>query len=156
SNGWKDEMCEAAAELFKATGDQQYLNDAKQWFSGGTAWGYSWDDKTVGCQLLLWEATQDNQYKAPVEAFVNSYKPGGGVPYTPCGLVYRDKWGSNRYAGNAAFIAVMAAADGIGGADYLKWAMTQINYILGDNNLHISYEIGFGGYFPHKPHHRGA
>lgn len=58
--------------------------------------------------------------------------------------------------GNAAFIAVMAAADGIGGADYLKWAMTQINYILGDNNLHISYEIGFGGYFPHKPHHRGA
>ncbi|VDI60705.1 Hypothetical predicted protein [Mytilus galloprovincialis] len=82
SNGWKDEMCEAAAELFKATGDQQYLNDAKQWFSGGTAWGYSWDDKTVGCQLLLWEATQDNQYKAPVEAFVNSYKPGGGVPYT--------------------------------------------------------------------------
>lgn len=44
-------MCEAAAELFKATGDQQYLNDAKQWFSGGTAWGYSWDDKTVGCQV---------------------------------------------------------------------------------------------------------
>lgn len=57
---------------------------------------------------------------------------------------------------NAAFIAVMAAVDGVGGDDYLTWAMSQINYILGDNNYHISYEIGFGGNFPHKPHHRGA
>jgi len=59
-------------------------------------------------------------------------------------------------SGNAAFIAVMAAADGIGGDDYKKWAMTQINYLLGDNNRHMSYEIGFGNNFPHQPHHRGA
>jgi len=50
----------------------------------------------------------------------------------------------------------MAAADGIGGDDYKKWAMTQINYLLGDNNRHMSYEIGFGNNFPHQPHHRGA
>ena len=61
-----------------------------------------------------------------------------------------------RHTGNAAFIAVMAANDGIGGDEYKKWAMTQINYILGDNNKHISYEIGFGNNFPRQPHHRGA
>lgn len=25
--------------------------------------------------------------------------PGGSVPYTPCGLAWRDQWGANRYAG---------------------------------------------------------
>ena len=44
-------MCEAAVELYKATNDQQYLNDAKGWFNSGTAWGYSWDDQNVGCQV---------------------------------------------------------------------------------------------------------
>lgn len=50
----------------------------------------------------------------------------------------------------------MAAADGIGGDDYIKWAMTQINYMLGDNNYHMSYEIGFGNNYSHHPHHRAA
>ena len=44
-------MCEGAVELYKATKDSQYLNDAKGWFSGGTGWGYSWDDQNVGCQV---------------------------------------------------------------------------------------------------------
>ncbi|XP_052095523.1 endoglucanase A-like [Mytilus californianus] len=156
SSSWKDNMCEAAVELYKATQDSKYLSDAKGWFNSGTAWGYSWDDQNVGCQLLLWEATQEATYKTSVEAFVKSYMPGGSVPYTPCGLAWRDQWGANRYAANAAFVAVTAAADGIGGDSYKKFAMSQMNYILGDNNKHMSYEIGFGSNFPKKPHHRGA
>ena len=46
-------MCEAAVELYKATKDQQYLNDAKGWFNSGTAWGYSWDDQNAGCQVHI-------------------------------------------------------------------------------------------------------
>lgn len=55
--------------------------------------------KHILFQLLLWEATQEAQYKTSVEAFVKSYMPGGSVPYTPCGLAWRDQWGANRYAG---------------------------------------------------------
>lgn len=44
-------MCEAAVELYKATQDAKYLSDAKGWFNSGTAWGYSWDDQNVGCQV---------------------------------------------------------------------------------------------------------
>ena len=54
-----------------------------------------------------------------------------------------------------AFIATMAAKFGIKPDEYKKWAMSQINYLLGDNKLHISYEIGFGSYYPKRPHHRG-
>ena len=36
--------------LYKATGDQGYLNDAKGFVDLGTAWGLGWDDKKIACQ----------------------------------------------------------------------------------------------------------
>lgn len=56
---------------------------------------------------------------------------------------------------NAAFVALAAAEDGIGGDQFKSWALSQINYILGDNRNHLSYEIGFGSNYPRQPHHRG-
>ncbi|XP_076092968.1 endoglucanase A-like [Mytilus galloprovincialis] len=156
SDNYRDEMCTAAAELYRATKDAKYLNDAKGFYQADVPWSYNWGDKTVMCQLLLFEITKEAKYRQNVEAFVTSWLPGNGVPYTPCGLVFRNEWGANRYAGNGAFIAVAAAVAGIGGDSYLKWAMTQMNYMLGDNNYHMSYEIGFGNNYPRHPHHRGA
>ena len=54
----------------------------------------------------------------------------------------------------AAFVALVAAEYGINADEYKKWAMTQINYILGDNKQHMSFEIGFGSNYPKRPHHR--
>jgi len=159
STGWKDEMCLGAAWLHKATGEARYLNEAKGYHSGSTGWALSWDDKNVACQLLLFEITKEGSYKSEVEAFVRDYMPGGSVPYTPCGLAWRDAWGSNRYAGNAAFVAMVAAADGINTGAYQKWAAEQINYLLGDNHHNggcYSFEIGHGSKYPQHPHHRGA
>jgi len=159
SSGDKDEMCEAGVWMYRATKDQGYLNDAKGEYDSGVGWSLSWDDKRVACQQLLWEETKDGQYKGPVEGFFNSWMPGGGITYTPCGLAWRDKWGSNRYAGNAAFIALVAADSGIQTGKLQKWAAEQINYLLGDNRHDggcYSYEIGYGSKFPRHPHHRGA
>ena len=33
---------------------------------------------------------------------------------------------------------------------------TQTDYVLGHNNLGISYMVGFGNYYPTQVHHRGA
>merc|ERR1711941_234303 len=66
------------------------------------------------------------QYKSPVESFFNSWMPGGGMTYTPCGLAWRDKWGANRYAGNGAFIALVAADSGIQTDKLRKWGAEQI------------------------------
>ncbi|OWF45590.1 endoglucanase 13-like [Mizuhopecten yessoensis] len=156
STGYNDELCEAAAWLHKATQEAKYLQDAKGFYEADTSWALSWDDKKISCQLLLFEATKEAKYKANVESFVNSYKPGGGITYTPCGLAWRDQWGSLRYAANAAFVALMAAEDGIGGNDYKTFALSQIDYILGDNRQHMSFEIGFGSNYPKQPHHRGS
>ncbi|GFR70539.1 endoglucanase [Elysia marginata] len=159
SSGDADEMCEGAMWLYKATGDQGYLNDAKGFVDLGTAWGLGWDDKKIACQGLLYEATKEGQYKGAVEKFFNSWFPGGGITYTPCGQAWRDKWGSNRYAGNSAFMALLAAEMGIQTDKYRKWAVEQINYILGDNRHDggcYSFEIGYGSKFPRNPHHRAA
>merc|ERR1719330_1836657 len=97
SSGDKDEMCEAGVWMYRATKDQGYLNDAKGEYDSGVGWSLSWDDKRVACQQLLWEETKDGQYKGPVEGFFNSWMPGGGITYTPCGLAWRDKWGCYSY-----------------------------------------------------------
>nr|KAG5707392.1 hypothetical protein BaRGS_005359 [Batillaria attramentaria] len=119
------------------------------------AWALGWDDQKIACQLFLYEETQEGSYKAEVEGFLQSWMPGGSVPYTPCGQAWRDKWGSNRYAGNAAYVALAAAEAGIGDpAAYRKWAVEQINYLLGDNHHDggcFSYEIGYGSKFPPPP-----
>ena len=47
----------------------------------------------------MYVVTGDSQYMGHAQAFVNSYKPGGGITYTPAGLAWRDTWGPNRYAG---------------------------------------------------------
>ncbi|KAK3790035.1 hypothetical protein RRG08_040955 [Elysia crispata] len=159
SSGDADEMCEGAMWLYKATGDQSYLIDAKGFVDLGVAWGLGWDDKKIACQSLLYEATREDQYKQAVEGFFNSWFPGGGITYTPCGLAWRDKWGSNRFAGNSAFMALLAAEMGLQPSTYRKWAVEQINYLLGDNSHDggcFSYEIGYGSKFPRNPHHRAA
>lgn len=58
------------------------------------------------------------------------------------------------FVANFAFIALMAARYGIEPMEYKVWALSQINYILGDNNYNISYEVGFGNKYPTHYHHR--
>ena len=43
--------------------------------------------------------TGESQYLGHVQNFVNSWKPGGDITYTPAGLAWRDTWGPLRYTG---------------------------------------------------------
>ena len=48
-------MCWGSMWMYKATGEDKYLTEARQWFDTQPDWGMSWDDKVVGCQVrLLW------------------------------------------------------------------------------------------------------
>ncbi|XP_046572617.1 endoglucanase E-4-like isoform X1 [Haliotis rubra] len=156
SSHFKDELCTGSAVLYKVTGEAKYLADAKSFNTDEVPWGYSWDDTKIACQLLLFEITKDASYSKQVEAFMTSWMQGGSVPYSTCGLAIRDKWGTLRYATNSAFIALMAAHDGINSKVYQQWAEGEIDYVFGDNPSHMSYQIGFGSNYPKRPHHRGS
>ncbi|WAR14642.1 GUN4-like protein, partial [Mya arenaria] len=56
--------------------------------------------------------------------YLHSYMPGGSVAMTPCGMSFRDKWGPARYAANAAFVAAVAAADGLSPDAYKNYAIS--------------------------------
>ena len=51
SFNYTDEMCWGSMWLYKATGEDKYLAEARKWFDGSADWGMSWDDKIVGCQV---------------------------------------------------------------------------------------------------------
>ncbi|KAK0059948.1 endoglucanase A [Biomphalaria pfeifferi] len=155
----RDEMCEASIWLYRATQNAQYLADARSFVDLTLAWDLSWSSKKPSCQLYLYEETQSDQYKVAIQNFFNNWLPGGTVSYTPCGLAWRSKWGSNREAANVAFLALAAAESGVDSDRLRKWAVEQINFILGDNNHDggcFSYQIGYGTKYPTHPHHRGA
>ncbi|KAK3757825.1 hypothetical protein RRG08_049108 [Elysia crispata] len=157
SSGDDDELCVAAMFLYKATGTADYLAHAQSFLNPGTSWSLSWDNKFIACQILLYEET--GQYKSNIQSFFRSWSQDGGMSYTPCGLAWRDSWGSTRYAGNAAFTALVAADVGIDSESNRKWAVEQINYILGDNRVNgqcFSFVVGYGSNYPQQPHHRGA
>ena len=51
STGYEDELCIAAGWLYRATGEQQYLDAQTSWYSDGLPWAFSWDDKNAECQV---------------------------------------------------------------------------------------------------------
>nr|ACE75511.1 beta-1,4-endoglucanase [Eisenia andrei] len=155
SNGYEDELAWGAAWLYRATGEQYYLDRAYEFGStSDVAWAYDWDEKTVGYQLLLTTFAGQTDFQPPVEDFLRNWFPGGSVHYTPLGLAWLIEWGANRYAANAAFIALVAAKYNILAAEAEQFARSQIHYMLGDAGR--SYVVGFGNNPPQQPHHSSS
>ena len=118
-----------------------------------------WLNFPSGLQLIMYHITKDPRYQSNIESFIDGWISGSAVDYTPGGLAYRLEWGSNRYAANVANLALLSAKEGINPAAYSGWAQSQIDYMLGDNPLQISYQVGYpddNAYFPRQPHHKAA
>ena len=94
--------------LYKATGDETYLDKAKQYYSqfnlAGQTGVFSWDDKNVGIHVLMAELTGESVYKEPLKQFCDHAV--SGQQKSPQGMLYYYQWGSLRYASNAAFICL--------------------------------------------------
>ena len=159
-SGYEDELAWAAAWLYRATGEANYLDEARAHFAAASPdplWSQSWDGKINGTACLLAGLTGEAQYRQAIETHLAHWQPGGGIAYTSGGLAWLDTWGSLRYAANTSFIA-FAYAEMVGDPDgrYRDFGESQINYILGDNPRNSSYVCGFGENAPTQPHHRSA
>ncbi|KAH3740981.1 hypothetical protein DPMN_047699 [Dreissena polymorpha] len=81
-------------------------------------------DELSAAAAWLHKATGDQAYLN----LANSFYPAG----TAWGFAWNDA-NVGAAVANAAFVAVVAASDGIKPDEYKKYAMSQINYILDDN-----------------------
>ncbi len=171
-SGFQDELVWGATWLYKATGDQKYLDKAEQYYDGlnlekdssfrSYKWTHTWDDKSYGSYVLLAKLTGKAKYSQDAERWLAYWTDGymgQRISYTPGGLAALDEWGSLRYAANTSFLAFIYGdwvKDSNKKAKYSSFAEKQINYILGSNPQRRSYVVGFGNNPPTKPHHRSA
>ena len=179
-SGYWDELVWGALWLYKATGDSSYLTKAVSYVPNlgatqdGTpkyAWTISWDDSTYASYILLAQLTGDQQYVADAERNLDWFTTGVNgqhVNMSPGGEAQVDVWGTARYAANEAYLALefsnwlkSQGTDPTRQKTYHDFAVSQLNYILGDNPNHMSYEVGFtnGGRntsWPQNIHSRAA
>jgi endoglucanase len=169
-SGYQDELVWGACWLYLATKDETYLQKAeKEYDSLATemgqpekkyTWTIAWDDKGYGCYVLLAQITGKERYHQDAQRWLDYWTVGvkdNKIKYTPGGLAWLDTWGSNRYAANTSFCALVYSdklEDAALKKRYHDFAVSQARYILGDNPIKRSMVVGFGVNPPQRPHHR--
>ncbi|RKM90336.1 glycoside hydrolase family 9 protein [Aquimarina sp. AD10] len=158
SGNFQDELAWGALWLYKATGEQKYLDKAEaEYAQPDFLWSLVWEDKSYGNMVLLSIITGKEKYKADAERHLDWWQKGGGVSYSPGGQAHLTQWGSLRHAMNASLTALIYS-DNVATPkkqQYHDFAVSQVRYALGDNPNNRSLVTGFGVNPPTKPHHRG-
>ncbi|KAJ6802319.1 endoglucanase 24-like isoform X1 [Iris pallida] len=152
---------------------------------GRPTW-FSWDDKRAGTQVLLsrvnFFASKDTSnaenkglqmYRNTAEAVMCGLLPDSPTATssrTDGGLVWIDQWNALQHPVAASFLALVYSdymltsrteavscnGESYSPTDLRNFAMSQADYVLGDNPMKMSYLVGYGDSYPQQVHHRGA
>lgn len=173
-SGYQDELVWGAIWLYKATGDNLYLQKAINAYqqlpnqAGKAVKAYAgadnWDNKAFACYVLMATITSDQDYRNDAERHLDYWTQGylgDRVAYSPGGQAFMAEWGSLRYAANTSFLALVYGRyledkDSPRSKLYTAFAVNQVNYMLGENPQQRSFVVGFGKNPPINPHHRNA
>ena len=174
-SSWVDDCMFAAIWLYRATGDQSYMDKVRsdyipnfpkedQSTDRKFTWGLCWDDTSQGAALLYAQETGDQEWIDHVSHHLDYWIDGyhdKKVQYTPDGMAWLFSWGSARHVSATCWLAKLASdtifKDNSTLQDkYNNWAKGQMDYIFGDNALKMSYVLGMGDYTPSAFHHRTA
>ena len=170
-SGYNDELAWGAAWLYRATGDEKYHNKFKEiadaqyetWDTKkypGCTGPITWDDKRPGCYVLIAEITKDESRMKTAEeycdALIKTSTTKGGLYFVP----NLSQWASNRYAANAASMLLVFSSilpeSNSKRKEYIDFAKSQIDYILGDNPAGVNFVVGTEENSPKAVHHRAA
>lgn len=128
----QDELLWAAAWLYEATGDEEYLRYVSQNAEafGGIGWSvlqFSWDNKYAGLQVLLSKVLFEGrsgsggaaayadtlkQFQGKAEFFLCAClqkNNGHNIRMTPGGLLFVDDWNNMQYVSSATFLLTVYA-----------------------------------------------
>ncbi|ORY23748.1 hypothetical protein LY90DRAFT_462502 [Neocallimastix californiae] len=160
-NGYNDELAWAAIWLYRALGDEAYLEKAKSLVANYklSEVGIDWDSKYQGVIVILAQLGV-KEYVEKVEAWVKDICTNG--KFSPGGLyINKDsEWGSNRRATAMAASLIYYTHNLPEGNELRemakKFAKSQADYIQGANPLGIDYVVGADETSPRSVHHRTA
>ena len=156
----KDERYWAAAELYKAFGDEEYRKDFEQLASEKIYHGYGWVEMgSYGNIAYLTtdyptsEELKDKIKKSMLELADIKLKIVEEDGYATALLPNEYTWGSNLDTANNG-IHLYDAYKLTGEEKYLIAATEQIHYLLGRNPMGLCYLTGCGTEAIKRPHHR--
>ncbi|PWA94043.1 endoglucanase 1 [Artemisia annua] len=181
-SGYNDELLWGAAWIHRASQDNRYMSyiesNGQTDGSENDDFSFSWDDKRAGTKVLLAKTYLENKieqfqlYKQHSDNYICSLIPGSPnsqAQYTPGGLLYKQSGSNLQYVTTSSFLLLTYAKylDSNGGhascgnsvvtsESLIVQAKKQIDYILGDNPMKMSYMVGFGNKYPTRIHHRGS
>ncbi|XP_016454485.1 endoglucanase 17-like [Nicotiana tabacum] len=181
-SGYQDELLWGAAWLHRATKNPFYLHYIQR---NGQNLGadqsdntFCWDNKHVGARILLSKAfivqklQSLHDFKSHADNYICSvipWTPMSQAQYTPGGLLFTMSDSNMQYVTSTSFLLVTYAkyltsahmAVNCGGVLVTpkmlrNLAKKQVDYLLGDNPLKMSYMVGYGTRYPQRIHHRGS
>lgn len=169
SGGYADEQLLGALALYWATGESQYSQYAlanSQTLLGYTlTWSPCWDDASYVNIFLLWKLFPGTSTATQAQKVFQQWAEYWmtGINKTPAGLAWLTGWGSLRYPIASSFLMLLSVDSGLQtdytlAQRYQTFAVSQMNYALGNNPYNTSYIVGYPGpkgWFPHY-HHRGG
>lgn len=152
----KDERYWAAAQMYRATGKDIYLNALQQMSpENGLGWMCMGDYGNIAILTMEHPDCNSQIYinaemiiLAQADQFLaNTKETSYGVGLTSF------HWGSNMNVANAG-IYLELAYDLTGKEEYHRAAESNLNYLLGQNPNEMCYVTGYGTRSPQNPHHR--
>ncbi|KAK8629773.1 hypothetical protein V6N13_078601 [Hibiscus sabdariffa] len=181
-SGYQDELLWGAAWLRRASQDNSYLsyleNNGKTLGADDNINEFGWDNKHAGLNVLVSkEVLEGNMYslesyKASADSFMCTLIPDSSsshIEYTPGGLIYKPGGSNLQHATTISFILLVYAkyldptsqtvdcGNVVVSPALLRMrAKKQVDYILGENQMGMSYMVGYSNYFPQRIHHRGS
>ncbi|KAL5728182.1 cellulase [Ranunculus cassubicifolius] len=173
-SGYEDELLWAASWLYKATKEQKYWDYVMKNFHDTIEIAeFGWDNKHAGIyEILLKGGPDQDRFRMFADQFICSILPESPtvrVKYTPGGLITKPV-GSNMQNPTALSYLLIVYARYLNHAKktvqcgyktatterIIQVAKSQVDYILGDNPMKMSYMVGYGNRYPQKIHHRGS
>ncbi|KAJ4838089.1 hypothetical protein Tsubulata_022151 [Turnera subulata] len=181
-DGYQDELLWGAAWLRRASSDDAYLsyleNNGKTLGADDNINEFGWDNKHAGLNVLVSkEVLEGNMYtlesyKASADSFMCTLVPESStshIEYTPGGLIYKPGGSNLQHATTISFL-LLAYANTLertsqtvncGNVNVSPYSLRvqakrQVDYILGDNPLGLSYMVGYSARYPQRIHHRGS
>ncbi|KAK6940362.1 Glycoside hydrolase family 9 [Dillenia turbinata] len=181
-SGYKDELLWGATWLLRASNDVSYLNFIKSLGANDGADIFSWDNKYAGARVLLSRRAlieKDNSfqpYTQQAEDFmcrILPNSPSTTTSYTSGGLMFKQSESNLQYVTSITFLLttyskyMSSSAHTFNCGNVLitsrtlrnlakQQASLNVDYILGENPMKMSFMVGFGADYPKRIHHRGS
>ncbi|XP_023532564.1 endoglucanase 8 [Cucurbita pepo subsp. pepo] len=181
-NGYQDELLWGAAWLHKASRRRVYreyiFKNEVVLRAGDTINEFGWDNKHAGInvliskEVLMGKAEYFSSFRQNADEFICSILPGISHPqvqYSPGGLIFKAGGSNMQHVTSLSFLLlaysnylshanrnVACGASLASPAMLRQLAKRQVDYILGDNPLRMSYMVGYGARYPLRIHHRAS